>query len=151
MSPFLKRLFHRQRHLNSCRQPLLTCKGARAVQRHLAVVAISWLYVLYLVLPEINSNRKQDVAGLVWYSEVFINTAATAHVSVGVANGSTATASRTSVVQNEGDFTFYPVGPTENAALTQVNYEPTVNVGGAILSSPTAYNVFTGILNWLFY
>jgi len=82
-----------------------------------------------------------DVAGLVWYSEVFINTAATAFVSVGVGNGTSAT--RTSIVENEGAFTFNPTATVSGGALTQLNYQPTVNVGGAILTSPTAYNVFT--------
>ena len=72
-----------------------------------------------------------DVAGLVWYSEVFINTAATAFVSVGVGNGTSAT--RTSVVENEGDFTFSLGATVSGGALTQLNYQPTVNVGGAIL------------------
>lgn len=111
---------------------------------HRVVDAILWPYALYPILVIVGVDERQDVAGLVWYSEVFINTAATAVVSVGVANGSTATASRTSVIQDEGEFTFNPVGPTENAALTQVNYDSTVNVGGAVLASPTAYNVFTG-------
>ncbi|MCJ1274719.1 hypothetical protein MMC21_002517 [Puttea exsequens] len=82
-----------------------------------------------------------DVAGLVWYSQVFINTAATALVSVGVGNGTSAT--RTSILQNEGDFTFNPSATEAAGALTQLNFQPTVNVGGAILTSPTAYNVFT--------
>ena len=72
-----------------------------------------------------------DVAGLVWYSEVFINTAATAYVSVGVGNGTSAT--RTSIVENEGEFTFNPAATVSGNALTQLNYQPTVNVGGAIL------------------
>ena len=73
-----------------------------------------------------------DVAGLVWYQEVFINTAATALVSVGVGNGTSAT--RTSVIQNEGQFTFNPTDATESpGALTQLNFQPTVNVGGAQL------------------
>ena len=60
-----------------------------------------------------------------------MNTAATAFVSVGVGNGTRAT--RTSVVQNEGEFTFNPSATVSAGALTQVNYQPTVNVGGAIL------------------
>ena len=72
-----------------------------------------------------------DVAGLVWYSEVFLNTAATAFVSVGVGNGTSVT--RTSVIQDEGEFTFNPSETVSGGALTQLNYQPTVNVGGAIL------------------
>lgn len=72
-----------------------------------------------------------DVAGLVWYSQVFINTAATELVSVGVANGTRAT--RTSVVQDEGEFTFNPAATANGGALTQVNFEPSITVGGAVL------------------
>lgn len=72
-----------------------------------------------------------QVAGLVWYSEVFINTAATAIVSVGVGNGTRAT--RTSLLRDEGHFTFNPGGTAGPGALTQVNFEPTVVVGGAEL------------------
>lgn len=73
-----------------------------------------------------------QVAGLVWYSEVFINTAATAVVSVGVVNGTRAT--RTSLLRNEGAFTFNPGGTAGPGALTQINFQPTVIVGGAQLS-----------------
>ncbi|KAL9135149.1 MAG: hypothetical protein Q9175_003665 [Cornicularia normoerica] len=73
-----------------------------------------------------------DVAGVVWYQEVFINTAATAVVSVGVGNGTSAT--RTSVVQNEGQFTVGSAAATEGSvALTQINFQPTAIVGGAKL------------------
>ena len=83
-----------------------------------------------------------DVAGLVWYSEVFINTAATALVSVG-AGGNGTQATRTSIVQNEGDFTFGPgIAPT-GAALNQINFDSSITISGAVLQSPTAYNVFT--------
>ena len=83
-----------------------------------------------------------DVAGLVWYSEVFVNTAATAMVSVGAgSNGTQAT--RTSIVQNEGDFTFGPGLAPTGAALNQINYESSLTISGAVLQSPTAYNVFT--------
>lgn len=91
---------------------------------------------------------------------MFINTAATALVSVGVGNGTRAT--RTSVVQDAGEFTFNPSATVDGGALTQLNFEPTVTVGGATLCvvhypchrdialtgirvSPTAYNVFTGM------
>jgi len=83
-----------------------------------------------------------DVAGLVWYSEVFVNTAATAMVSVGAAtNGTRAT--RTSIVQNEGDFTFGPGVEATGAALNQINFDSSITIAGAVLNSPTAYNVFT--------
>ena len=70
----------------------------------------------------------KPTTGVVWYQEVFQNVAATAVVSVGVGNGTSAT--RTSIVQNEGQFT---VGSTGSVALTQINYQPTANVGGAVL------------------
>ena len=70
--------------------------------------------------------------GVVWYQEVFINTAATAFVSVGVGNGTSAT--RTSIYQNEGQFTVgNPSVTTGSLALTQINFQPTANVGGAVL------------------
>ena len=70
--------------------------------------------------------------GVVWYQEVFINTAATAVISVGVGNGTSAT--RTSVIQNEGQFTVgNPSGSTGSIALTQINFQPTAMVGGAVL------------------
>lgn len=83
-----------------------------------------------------------DVAGLVWYSEVFVNTAATAMVSVGMANNGTR-ATMTSIVQNEGDFTFGPGVEPTGAALNQINYDSVLTIAGAVLQSPTAYNVFT--------
>ncbi len=83
-----------------------------------------------------------DVAGLVWYSEVFINTAATAMVSVGAASNGTR-ATRTSIIQDEGDFTFGPGTEPTGAALNQINYDSQITISGAVLQSPTAYNVFT--------
>ena len=75
---------------------------------------------------------KLPMIGVVWYEEVFIHTAATKVVSVGVGNGTSAT--RTSIYQNEGQFT---VGTTESTgALTQINFQPTANVGGAVLYVP---------------
>ena len=71
-----------------------------------------------------------DVAGLVWYDQVFINTAATELVGVGQNNGSRAT--RTSVIQDEGEFTYAPSG-SAGGALTQVNFEPSITVSGAVL------------------
>ena len=85
--------------------------------------------------------------GVVWYQEVFINTAATALVSVGVGNGTSAT--RTSIVQNEGQLTVgNPSAATDSVALTQINFQPTANVGGAelcvrpVLSSNTNADPF---------
>lgn len=74
-----------------------------------------------------------DVAGLVWYSELFIHTAATAVVSVGNANGTSAT--RTSIMQNEGVFTYNAANPNGDGggALTQLAFNPTTDVGGALL------------------
>ena len=69
--------------------------------------------------------------GVVWYEEVFINTAATAVISVGVGNGTSAT--RTSIYQNEGQFTVGNPSITGSLALTQINFQPTANVGGAVL------------------
>lgn len=69
---------------------------------------------------------------VVWYQEVFINIAATAVVSVGVGNGTRAT--RTSIYQNEGQFTVgNPPGTEGSLALTQINFQPTAIVGGAEL------------------
>ena len=79
-----------------------------------------------------------DVAGVVWYSQVYINTAATAVVGVAVGNGTRAT--RTSIIQNEAPFTIEPselvsgdTQATTPLALTSIQYEPTVTVNGAVL------------------
>ncbi|KAL8666416.1 MAG: hypothetical protein Q9202_001439 [Teloschistes flavicans] len=85
-----------------------------------------------------------DVAGVVWYSEVFLNTAATAVVSVNNGNGSRVT--RTSFIVNEGQFTFNPQAGTAGyapSAVTDVAYSSVTTIGGVPLTSPTAYNVFT--------
>ncbi|KAL8908123.1 MAG: hypothetical protein Q9207_001015 [Kuettlingeria erythrocarpa] len=87
-----------------------------------------------------------DVAGIVWYSGVFVNTAATAVVSVGVGNGTRVT--RTSIVQNEQEFTFNPAAGTAAfgttpLAVTNVGYQSETVINGATLTSPTAYNVFS--------
>lgn len=75
---------------------------------------------------------ESPTTGVVWYQEVFINTAATAVVSVGVGNGTSVT--RTSIYQNAGQFTVgNPTASTGSVALTQINYQPTANIGGAIL------------------
>ena len=63
-------------------------------------------------------------------------------VSVGAANNGTR-ATRTSIVQNEGDFTFGPGLAPTGAALNQINYDSSITISGAVLQSPTAYNVFT--------
>ena len=102
-----------------------------------------------------------DVAGIVWYSEIFINTGATAVVSVGVGNGTRATS--TSLIENVAQFTFSlsmgtAMGPP--VALTSAHYGSTVTIGGAVLyanrsllvippiltisrTSPTPYNVIS--------
>lgn len=77
-----------------------------------------------------------DVGAIVWYSDVFINTAATAVVGVAMGNGSRTT--RTSIIQNEVPFTIEPSELVTAAdgtplALTNVPYEPTVTVNGAVL------------------
>ncbi|KAL8735254.1 MAG: hypothetical protein Q9181_002886 [Wetmoreana brouardii] len=87
-----------------------------------------------------------DVAGIVWYSEVFINTAATAVVGVNTGNGSRVT--RTSIIQNEGQFTFNPAAGTAAygtppSAVTSVGFDSVTTIAGATLTSPTAYNIFT--------
>ncbi|KAI4241791.1 MAG: hypothetical protein L6R40_004337 [Gallowayella cf. fulva] len=88
-----------------------------------------------------------DVAGIIWYSEVFIQTAATAFVGVGVGNnGSRVT--RTSIVSNDaGEFTFSPQAGTAEYGTAplavNVGYQTSTEIGGATLVSPTAYNVFS--------
>ncbi|KAI4201730.1 MAG: hypothetical protein LQ350_003084 [Teloschistes chrysophthalmus] len=87
-----------------------------------------------------------DVAGVVWYSEVFLNTAATVVNSVNNGNGSRVT--RTSTIINSGQFTFNPAAGTAAfgatpLAVTNVAYGSVTTIGGVPLTSPTAYNVFT--------
>ncbi|KAL9003084.1 MAG: hypothetical protein Q9188_004019 [Gyalolechia gomerana] len=87
-----------------------------------------------------------QVDGVVWYEGVFLNTAATAVVSVGGGNGSRIT--RTSINYNEGEFTFNPAAGTAAygttpLAVTNVGYDSETVIGGATLTSPTAYNLFT--------
>ena len=74
-----------------------------------------------------------DVAGIVWYSEVFINTAATAVVGIMTGNGSRATT--TQVTQNQAQFTFHPNSQANGADIveTQIRFSPTITVGGAKL------------------
>jgi hypothetical protein len=81
-----------------------------------------------------------DVAGIVWYSEIFINTGATAVVNVGVGNGTRATS--TSLIRNEAQFTFNPSMATAMGsplALTSVHYDSTVTVAGAVLYATGNY------------
>jgi len=81
-----------------------------------------------------------DVAGIVWYSEVFIKTGATAVVNVGVGNGTRATS--TSLIRNEAQFTFNPSMATAMGsplALTSVHYDSTVTVAGAVLYATCDY------------
>lgn len=81
---------------------------------------------------DVKTIAKWHTIGVVWYQEVFINTAATAVVSVGVGNGTSAT--RTSIQQNEGQLTVgNPSATGASVALTQINFQPTANVGGAQL------------------
>lgn len=82
-----------------------------------------------------------DVAGIVFYSEVFQQTVATAVVSVGVANGSRSTS--TSVVQAYPQITINPAAPDGGPAIEAVSYASEVSLNGAVLTSPTPYNVFT--------
>ena len=70
-----------------------------------------------------------DVAGLVWYSEIFLN-AQTAVVGVGMNNASRTT--RTSILQPEGAFTYQP-GGGGSSSLRQINYEPSITIAGAVL------------------
>ncbi|KAL8689227.1 MAG: hypothetical protein Q9218_005051 [Villophora microphyllina] len=85
-----------------------------------------------------------DVAGIVWYSEVFQNTAATAVVSVNNGNGTRVT--RTSIIVNNAQFTFNPrAGSAAYGATPAVNvaYGSVTTVAGVPLTSPTAINVFS--------
>ncbi|KAL8801239.1 MAG: hypothetical protein Q9182_004588 [Xanthomendoza sp. 2 TL-2023] len=108
-----------------------------------------------------------DVAGFVWYSEIFVNTAATAFVGVGVGNnGSRVT--RTSIVRNDVDFTFNPQAGTAAFGtaplmVTNAGFGTSTEIAGVTLfvsrrhltsfdymlnsslqrTSPTAYNVFS--------
>lgn len=77
-----------------------------------------------------------DVAGLIWYSEIFLNTAATAVVGIGVGNGTLPRTTRTSIIRNEAQITFNPAevaDATGPAALTAVQFEPSITIGGATL------------------
>ncbi|KAL8933347.1 MAG: hypothetical protein Q9211_005826, partial [Gyalolechia sp. 1 TL-2023] len=87
-----------------------------------------------------------QVDGVVWYEGVFLNNAATAVVSIGGGNGTRTT--RTSLIYNEGEFTFNPAAGTAAfgttpLVVTNVGYDSETVIGGATLTSPTAYNLFT--------
>ena len=114
------------------------------INRGLATPAIS-ADVHASALPDLNGPSSSasacggcyvvaDVAGLVWYSEIFINTGATAVVNVGVGNGTRETS--TSLLQNEAQFTFDPTMATaigSPLALTSIHYDSTITIGGAVL------------------
>lgn len=75
-----------------------------------------------------------DVAGIVWYEELAVNTAATALVGVGVgSNGSRVT--RTSIVQNSLEFTFDPQasGQYPTVMVTNAAVLPSTEIAGATL------------------
>lgn len=76
-----------------------------------------------------------DVAAVVWYSEIFLNVAATKVLNVAVGNNTQAT--KTSLIFNEAEFTIEPnpgagAGDSE-AALTAINFATTYNLGNATL------------------
>lgn len=76
-----------------------------------------------------------DGAALIWYSEIFINTAAFEQVNIATGNG-TGRSTRTTIVQQDAQFTFNPGKTgTTNLALTSgsVVYNSTHNLNGADL------------------
>lgn len=92
-----------------------------------------------------------DVAAVIWYSQVFAYTAATAFVSIATGN-TTGRSTKISLVTNterftinQDEFTIRPgaTGAVAKLAVTPVTYGPNFTFSGAVLSSPTAYNVFT--------
>lgn len=77
-----------------------------------------------------------NAAGVVWYSGIFLNTAATEVVSVGMGNGTRVT--RTSIMRNEASFTFNPQAGTAAygtapLATTSVGYDSVTVINGATL------------------
>lgn len=81
-----------------------------------------------------------DVAGLVWYSEIFLNTGATAVVNIGLGNGTRATS--TSLIRNVAQFTFEPSMATAMGsplAVTSIHYDSTLTLGGAVLYATCNY------------
>jgi len=87
-----------------------------------------------------------DVAGIAFGSET--NTA-TATNQVVVVNGLNSTYTTTSIIFEQGDFTFAPmtIHPTQTSVAAQATPlnigTSTFVVNGVTLTSPTAYNVFT--------
>lgn len=82
-----------------------------------------------------------DVVAVVWYSQVFAYTAATAYANVATGN-STGRSTRVSIVTNtepftihEDEFTIQPgaTGANANVALTPVTYGPTASLNGVVL------------------
>ena len=73
-----------------------------------------------------------DVAAIIWYSEVFVQTD-TKIVAISVGNVTRSTT--TSIVRNTGQFTFNPGATTGegNIAVTTVDYSATITVNGAQL------------------
>lgn len=76
-----------------------------------------------------------DVAAVVWYSEIFLNVAATKVLNVNIGNGTRST--RTSMVVNEAEFTIEPNpdngGDDSGSPLTTINFDSTLDVNGAKL------------------
>lgn len=75
------------------------------------------------------------MAAVVWYSEIFLNVAATRVLNVAIGNSTRAT--RTSTILNEAEIT---IEPDPNAGedgsdvpLTSINYYPTIDIGNAKL------------------
>lgn len=74
-----------------------------------------------------------DVAGLVWYKEIFVNTIGTEFRSVGFTNNRTRTTS-TIFRSAEAGFTYTPNGAPNSAAPTPlINFGPFYTIGGATL------------------
>lgn len=75
-----------------------------------------------------------DVDAVVWYSEVFVNIAATRVLNVNIGNNTRTT--RTSTIINEATFTIEPNSNDEDGgvvALTTTNYDSTLVTNSAIL------------------
>lgn len=76
-----------------------------------------------------------DVAAVVWYSEIFLNVAATRVLNVAVGNSTRAT--RTSTIINERELIIEPDPDAgddgSEIALTALNFAPTYDIGSAKL------------------
>lgn len=76
-----------------------------------------------------------DVAAVVWYSEIFVNVAATRVLNIAVGNSTRAT--RTSTILNEAEITIEPDPDAgedgAEAPLTTYTFASTYNVGNATL------------------